>query len=186
MFTPFCIPHSQLSEKEMIPHLLFDNSGHLIKSQHFNRCNIFSDTNTFNQQNTAYFNARALSLLRHSMQSEVPRLRGPQGVSGEHTPACKQCQILFQLHFHNIQGLWNLMCWKPSFFSLCYSLTPSELIFPSESWRHKTYKLQYDKYLTVWSIFKALCYFKCKHRFRFIISQSIWVINVPTFSHPLI
>lgn len=85
----------------------------------------------------------------------------------------------FQLHFHNIQGLWNLMCWKPS-FSLSYSLTPSEFIFPSESWRHKIYKLQYDKYLTVWNIFKALCYFKCKHRFRFIISQSMWVINVPT------
>lgn len=90
----------------------------------------------------------------------------------------------FQLHFHNIQGLWNLMCWKPSFFSLSYSLTPSEFIFPSESWRCKIYKLQYEKYLTVWNTFKALCYFKCKHRFRFIISQSMWVTNVPTYPLP--
>lgn len=104
---------------------------------------------------------------------------------GAHT--CLQAMPnAFQLHFHNIQGLWNLMCWKPSFFSLRCSLTPSELIFPSESWSHKIYKLQYYKYLTVGNVFKALCYFKCKHRFRYIISQSMWVINVPTFPHPLI
>lgn len=115
--------------------------------------------------------------------AKTPQATGSQ--RGAHT--CLQAMPnAFQLHFHNIQGLWNLMCWKPSFFSLLSSLIPSEFIFPSESWRHRIYKLQYDKYLAVWNIFKALCYFKCKHGFRFIISQPMWVINVPTFPHPLI
>lgn len=54
-------PHSQLLEDKMILHLSFNNSGYWIKSQPFNRCNIFTDTDTTDQQNTAYFNARVLS-----------------------------------------------------------------------------------------------------------------------------
>lgn len=157
-----------------------------LKHNPFNKCNIFTASDNQPTKYSLFWCKNTLSFLLTFLakgSAKTPWATGSQ--RGAHT--CLQAMPnAFQLHFHNIQGLWNLMCWKLSFFSLCYSLIPSELIFPSESWRHKIYKLQYDKYLTGWNIFKALCYFKCKHKFRFIISQPMWVINAPTFPHPLI
>lgn len=62
-------------------------------------------------------------LLRHSMQKEVPRLHGPQGASGERTPACKQCQMLSSFIFTTSRGCEiscvgnhrSLACAIPSF-----------------------------------------------------------------------
>lgn len=169
----FHICHSITLGIELKANLLTDVGYVLIQTQSTNKIQLIS------MQEHSLLSAQTF----HAKGSvKTPWATGSQ--RGAHT--CLQAMPnAFQLHFHNIQGLWNLMCWKPS-FSLRYSLTPSELIFPSESWRHKIYKLQYYKYLTVWNCSKALCYFKCKHSFRFIISQSMWVINVLTFPHPLI